>query len=102
MWNKTIVISRHVKERFQQRNIRFVTDKYYISIESQIRKDLKALNIIKQEKINDREYKITTKQGKVYIIKHLSYKKVLIKTVYAINLRDKALAYLDNRISLYS
>ena len=81
MWYKEIVISRHVKERFQQRKISFESGKYYISIESQIRKDLKALNIRNQEKINDREYKVTTKQGKVYVIKHLTHKKILIKTV---------------------
>ena len=85
MWDKQLIISNHVKERFQQRNIKFSKKK--ISIEEQIRYDLKPLNVRSQQKLNDSEYKVTTRQGKVYIVKVISDKKVVIKTVYKIDLR---------------
>ncbi|HAU85150.1 MAG TPA: hypothetical protein DCW90_06505 [Lachnospiraceae bacterium] len=87
MWNRKLIISKHVKERFEQRNIKF--SKKNISIESQIRYDLKPLNIRTQKKLNDTDYKVTTRQGKVYIITLLDDKRALIKTVYKIDIRKE-------------
>lgn len=97
MWNKEIVISNHVRERFEQRNIKFTNNKPR-SIESQIKYDLRPLNIRKQEKLNINEYKVTTKQGKIYIVKHISERKVLIKTVYKIDIRKELFKYMNTRI----
>lgn len=86
MWTKKLVVSNHVKERFEQRNIKFSQKK--ISIEEQIKYDLRALNIRKREKLSKLEYKITTRQGKVYVLKAITEEnKIIVKTVYKIDLR---------------
>lgn len=50
VWNKKIIITKHVRERFEERNIKFTNNKPR-SIESQIKHDLRPLNIRKQEKL---------------------------------------------------
>lgn len=90
MWNKRIVISKHVRERFEQRHIKFY--KSTDSIEKQIRMDLRPLNVRRKEKLNDLEYKVVTKQGKVYIIKEIpNENKIIVKTVYKIDIKKEML-----------
>lgn len=96
MWNKKIIISKHVRERFEQRRIKFTNNKPR-SIESQIRQDIRPLNIRKQEKLSEDEYKLTTRQGKIYIVKHISNSRLLVKTVYKVDIRKEVFGYLDTK-----
>lgn len=87
MWTRKIIVSNHVKERFEERNIKF---SQHTSIEEQIRYDLRALNVRKKEKLSNIEYKVTTRQGKVYIIKELiKENKIIVKTVYKTDLKKE-------------
>lgn len=90
MWDKKLIVSNHVKERFEQRNIKFSKKK--ISIEEQIRYDLRLLNTRRKEKIGEDTYKVTTRQGKVYVIKVLDEKKAIIKTVYKVDIKKELFA----------
>jgi len=87
MWTKKIIVSNHVKERFEQRNIKFSQK---TSIEEQIRYDLRALNVREKVRLNNLEYRVTTRQGKVYILKEINPEnKIIVKTVYKIDLRKQ-------------
>ena len=95
MWNKKIIVTEHAKRRFEQRNIKF--SKNSSNIVQQILIDLRPLNIRKRELIRENSYKVTTNQGKVYII--VEHKNVcFVKTVYKTNLMyETALKHLDRR-----
>lgn len=83
MWDKKIVVTHHAQQRFEQRNIKYFKSRGQ-GVE-QIKYDLRALNIRTREKLNDNEYKVTTRQGKVYVIIE-DEKHCYIKTVYKVNL----------------
>ena len=83
MWNKKIVITQHALKRFEQRNIKF--SKYESNPVHQMLFDLRPLNVMKREKLENNHYKITTQQGKVYIV--AEYDNVcFVKTVYKTSL----------------
>lgn len=84
MWNKRIVVTKHAAERFEQRNIKYST-KTFNPIH-QILMDLRPLNVKRKEHLEGDNFKITTNQGKVYIIKETETASV-VKTVYKTNAR---------------
>lgn len=84
MWNKKIIVTNHAKQRFEERNIKFSRNQSNPIF--QILFDLRPLNVRKRENLGDNNYKVTTNQGKVYIIvehKHACF----VKTVYKTNLQ---------------
>ena len=92
MWNKKIVITQHAIQRFEQRNITF--SKYENNPARQILCDLKPMNVIKREHLYYNHYKVTTKQGKVYII--IEYANAcFVKTVYKTSDQFDAFKYLE-------
>lgn len=95
MWNKKIIVTNHAKQRFEQRNICF--SKHETDTIRQILYDLKPLNVRKRELLHNTTYKVTTKQGKVYII--LENKKAcFVKTVYKTNLQyETVLKHIGKR-----
>ncbi|WP_415276536.1 hypothetical protein [Clostridium perfringens] len=91
MFNKKLIITNHVRRRFKERGIKFLDNKEWkYTIDQQIRMDLKPLNVRKIEKKSNNTSKITTKQGKVYIIKE-EKNFAVIKTVYKTNLQKEIL-----------
>lgn len=84
MWNKKIIVTNHAKQRFEQRNIKF--SKNESNPVHQILFDLRPLNVRTRENIGNNHYKVTTNQGKVYII--VEYRSAcFVKTVYKTNLQ---------------
>lgn len=92
MWEKKLIVSNHVKERYIQRKM----DKSNMSIEEQIKRDLKPLGIRLKERISDNKLKVTTTKGRVYIIKEFNH-SLLVQTVYGIDLKDKIKEWSWNR-----
>ena len=88
MFNSKIFVSNHAKERFLERGIKLSNKDNYI--DKQVRIDLSPLNISEIIKTKKNEKKIITKQGKVYIIKETK-NKIIVKTIYKINLLDRRL-----------
>ena len=87
MFNKKIYISRHCLQRFEERGIRISHKRD--TIIRQIYKDLKPLNVRLIEKLpTENDKKITTKQGKVYIV-HEEDARIIIKTVYKTDIRKR-------------
>ena len=83
MWNKKIIVTNHAKQRFEQRNIKF--SKNESNPIHQILFDLRPLNVRTRENIGNNHYKVTTNQGKVYIIREIEVAAIVL-TVYKTNL----------------
>lgn len=83
MWNKKIIVTKHAIQRFEQRNIKYSTKSF--NPIHQILTDLRPLNVRKREKLEDGLYKVTTNQGKVYIIREIEVAAIVL-TVYKTNL----------------
>ncbi|WP_228636106.1 hypothetical protein [Clostridium perfringens] len=91
MFNKRIIITNHVRNRFKERKIKFLNNKdWKYTIDEQIRMDLNPLNVRKIEKQKNNVSKVTTKQGKVYIVKE-TQGCAIIRTVYKTNLQKEIL-----------
>lgn len=95
IWGKRVIVTNHVRERFEQRRIKYTGNQKKWTIESQIRYDLRPINILRKEKKEENVYKVTTKQGKVYIISTESPTNILVITVYKRDIREERLGYLD-------
>lgn len=79
MWNKKVIVTKHAKERFEQRYITSL--KKFNDPVSQILYDLKPLNVRKLQRLKNNNYKVTTAQGKVYIVFE-GTNACFVKTVY--------------------
>lgn len=86
MWNKKIFVTNHAIRRFYEREIKF--SKKITNPIKQILHDLKPLNIREREKIEKDVYKITTNEGKVYIVIEKS-KYCFVQTVYTEDIKFK-------------
>ena len=86
MFNKKIYISKHCLQRFEERGIKISQKRN--TIITQIIQDLKPLNVMYNEKLENNDRKVTTKQGKIYI-GHETKTKFIIKTVYKTDIRKK-------------
>ena len=84
MWNKRIVVTKHAISRFEQRNIKFSTKNF--NPVNQILIDLRPLNVRSREHLEGNNYKVTTNQGKVYIVVE-NRDASIVKTVYKTDLR---------------
>lgn len=94
MWNKKIVITSHAKHRFLQRHLTFSQKSKNVS--KQILSDLRPLNVMKIEKIKNNHLKVTTNQGKVYILSETE-DTCYVKTVYKTNIQyELALKHLSH------
>lgn len=96
MLYKKIILSNHVKDRFEQRHIKYTNNKSKkYTIDQQVRFDLKPLNIIRIERLNELDSRITTRQGKKYIVRELEDNNcLLVKTVYKSDLREEKFRYI--------
>lgn len=91
MLNKKIIITNHVRNRFKERRIKFLNNKYWkYTIDQQIKMDLKPLNIMTIERKENDVFKVTTRQGKVYIVKE-DKDCAIIRTVYKKNIQREML-----------
>lgn len=94
MWNKKIIVTRHARMRFLQRHLNFSKKK--TDVVKQILNDLRALNVMKIEKMNGSNLKVTTNQGKVYILAEAE-DTCYVKTVYKTNIQyELALKHLND------
>ena len=94
MWNKKIIVTRHARMRFLQRHLTFSKKK--TDVVKQILNDLRALNVMKIEKMNGPNLKVTTNQGKVYILAETE-DTCYVKTVYKTNIQyELALKHLSD------
>lgn len=84
MWNKKIIVTDHAIFRFNQRRISY--SKPSCTPVNQILHDLKPLNVRKREKIESNKFKVTTNQGKVYILQECN-KVCFVVTVYKTNIQ---------------
>lgn len=92
MWNKKLVITKHAKQRFKQRNLHFFKTKDTIK---EMLADLDALNVMKIEHIQGNHHKVTTRQGKIYIVVETE-DTYFVKTVYKTNVQyELALKHLS-------
>lgn len=87
MFNKKIYISKHCLKRFEERGIKFSSKKRN-SVVAQILRDLKPLNVLYNEKLENNDRRVITRQGKVYI-GHETETKFIIKTVYKIDIKKE-------------
>lgn len=93
MWNKKLVVTNHAKQRFIQRHLHY--SKRQNDAIHQIMTDLRPLNVMKMEKIHDDHIKVTTRQGKVYILVETE-EVCFVKTVYKTNVQyELALKHLS-------
>lgn len=83
MWDKKIKISKHVLDRYEERQVSRLKENKN-NVQRQIFTDLKPLNIKYKINIGGNTYKVVTRQNKVYIIKSLD-NYYLVKTIYKKN-----------------
>ncbi|NLM62890.1 MAG: hypothetical protein GX190_01065 [Mollicutes bacterium] len=92
MWNKKLVVTNHAKQRFIQRHLNYSKKKN--DAIQQILTDLKPLNVMRIEKIHENHMKVTTRQGKVYVLVETD-DCCFVKTAYKTNVQyELALKHL--------